>query len=399
MDKRHAAYLHAETAALAAELRRDGEPERVRQLEIWRRQQDKPEREAASDIAGALINYIRACRFDPEVKPVLLAAMHAVHGEDQFVRVPDWLAGYYLAGGNEAEIEQLAPLPGRSREKRALAKQWRRAWDFLDAEQRRTGHVAVRRKHGNINRESGHKVCSEMHAVFVQHLVTIRKRALALRARRAERFERAAFEFVATLPCDPQSERRPETRPERIRQPETPALCLVRFLNKLEKMTDELLDAIPPQLRAEARAHAEAILEAKFAGGTLPEEEVEGAEADELPQLVNHDLKSGVQTAFEDTPAAPTSWGSAQGEICENPAKTCVPDQSCVPTDGYTTGHICPSPPVEPDIIRERVFIMCEAGDMTEAEAAEVARRDLCEACRVRVPESDHFEVRQRCPT
>jgi len=63
------------------------------------------------------------------------------------------------------------------------------------------------------------------------------------------------------------------------------------------------------------------------------------------------------------------------------------------------SSHTCPSPPVEPEQLDERIFIMCEGGDVSEAEAAEIARRDLCEACRVRPPESDNSEVRQRCPT
>jgi hypothetical protein len=43
--------------------------------------------------------------------------------------------------------------------------------------------------------------------------------------------------------------------------------------------------------------------------------------------------------------------------------------------------HTCPSPDVDPDLIAERVSIMCEAGDISETEAAQTARRELCEVC------------------
>jgi hypothetical protein len=43
--------------------------------------------------------------------------------------------------------------------------------------------------------------------------------------------------------------------------------------------------------------------------------------------------------------------------------------------------HTCPSPDVDPELITERVYIMCEAGDVSETEAAQIARRDLCEVC------------------
>jgi hypothetical protein len=45
------------------------------------------------------------------------------------------------------------------------------------------------------------------------------------------------------------------------------------------------------------------------------------------------------------------------------------------------TAHTCPSPDVEPEIIAERVSVMSESGELSEAEAAEIARRDLCETC------------------
>jgi hypothetical protein len=49
-------------------------------------------------------------------------------------------------------------------------------------------------------------------------------------------------------------------------------------------------------------------------------------------------------------------------------------------------------------LIAERVYIMCEAGDVSETEAAQTARRDLCEVCteaakiarRAHVPEFEY---------
>jgi hypothetical protein len=43
--------------------------------------------------------------------------------------------------------------------------------------------------------------------------------------------------------------------------------------------------------------------------------------------------------------------------------------------------HTCPSPDVDPDLITERVAVMCEGSDVSETEAAGVARRELCETC------------------
>jgi len=43
--------------------------------------------------------------------------------------------------------------------------------------------------------------------------------------------------------------------------------------------------------------------------------------------------------------------------------------------------HTCPSPDVDPDLIAERVAVMCEGSDVSETEAAGIARRELCETC------------------
>ncbi len=43
--------------------------------------------------------------------------------------------------------------------------------------------------------------------------------------------------------------------------------------------------------------------------------------------------------------------------------------------------HTCPSPDVDSDLIAERVAVMCEGSDVSETEAAQIARRALCEVC------------------
>jgi hypothetical protein len=293
--RQRAINLAADAAQLAADVRKQDGTARARRSREWQREKDKPARQDAADLAGCLINYVRACGYSPDVRPILLAAMHATHGEDRMVRVPDWLAGYYLDGGDAAELEQIARLPGKGTEKRTLAKAWRRAWDTLDAEQRRTGIVSLVRKPGGIDRDEGRKVVSEMHAVFVQRLVEIRSLAKTYRARRGERFERAAFEYVAGMERSPRNPSTKETRPRRIMQPETPALRIVQFINKFEKLADELLAAIPAEMHAEARAHIEATVRAKFEGEAGP---------------VDHCIKSGLQNDDAAHLSAQGSWGS-----------------------------------------------------------------------------------------
>jgi hypothetical protein len=81
---------------------------------------------------------------------------------------------------------------------------------------------------------------------------------------------------------------------------------------------------------------------------------------------------------------------STESTTCENheffDAPVKVPE---IPPDAE---HTCPSPPVEPELIEERVFIMCEAGDVAEVKAARIARRDLCETCRTRTSD-DNLEA------
>lgn len=78
----------------------------------------------------------------------------------------------------------------------------------------------------------------------------------------------------------------------------------------------------------------------------------------ELPVLHNHD---------GDTPE--------NEEIFDKSHST----PSC--SEEMEEGHVCPSPEVDPELIRERLFIMVEDGGLSEEEAARRAQRDLCERC------------------
>jgi hypothetical protein len=189
------------------------------------------------------------------------------------------------------------------------------------------------------------------------------------------------------------------------------------------------------QLHAEAKRQLEIELERRANGGpTSSRNEVE-----ETPSVASEDFEEAgvclirhtprpLKTVPQerrykvlnlDAPPPPESESSPEGQaawdgLCERlraqpvevttveieaAASDNLAGELTIATQTLPSSHTCPSPPVEPEQLDERIFIMCEGGDVSEAEAAEIARRDLCEACRVRVPESDHFEVRQRCPT
>ena len=96
---------------------------------------------------------------------------------------------------------------------------------------------------------------------------------------------------------------------------------------------------------------------------------------------------------IERSPEAETAWKSLCERMRSQPVEVTTVEIASSSAAPEPTSHICPSPAVEPEIINERVFIMCEAGDLSESEALTIARRDLCEVCRARAPESDNLEV------
>jgi hypothetical protein len=381
---------------LAVEVSKQDEAARARGAEHWRRLEDEPLRQDKSRWALAFNCYVHACGYSASVKPVLLAALAATYGADRFVLCADWRAACYLFGDG-SDIARLEKLPASHPEKRALAKAWRRAWDDLDREQRITGYHAVKRKSGR--REHGKNKASELYAAFSQHLVEIDKLAKARRGRRLEKYTDAARELIATLPCEPaptESDNQTDHACpscgardcEHVRnnggapRETLPTEPTARYLAKVQKATVELLNsASTPEEKQAVRLRAHQAIEQLFADEPDPEPTAE--------TLIN---KEGCTDEFSAAPSLPSESVNSAHAPLTKPANNQCSNEFSVPKNGtlnLPVGHTCPSPDVEPDLIAERVFIMCEAGDVAETEAARIARRDLCEFCRTQAEDSD----------
>jgi hypothetical protein len=384
---------------LAVEVAKQDEAAGARGAEQWQRVQDEPLRQDKSRWALAFNCYVHACGFSASVKPVLLAALAATYGADRFVPCADWRAACYLRGDG-SDVGRLEKLPASHPEKRALAKAWRRAWDELDREQRITGYYAVRRKSGR--REHGKNKASELYAAFAQHMVEIDKLAKARRGRRLEKYTDAARELIAKLPCEPAATESDKQTAhacpscaardcEHVRNAAPrrtlPTEPTARYLAKVQKATVELLNsASTPEEKQAVRVRAHQAIEQLFADETDPDPDPT------VGTLINKEGSTDENSATAGTPAESVNF--ARSPLTE-PAKNQCSNEFSVPKDGtlnLPAGHTCPSPPVEPELIEERVYIMSEAGDISETEAAAIARRDLCETCRTRASD-DNLEA------
>jgi hypothetical protein len=383
---------------LAVEVAKQDEAARARGAEQWQRVQDDPLRQDKSRWALAFNCYVHACGYSASVKPVLLAALAATYGADRFVPCADWRAACYLRGDG-SEIARLEKLPASHPDKRALAKAWRRAWDELEREQRITGYYAVRRKSGR--REHGKNKASELYASFAQHLVEIDRLATGRRGRRLEKFTDAARELIGGLTREPaptQGDDLPvracpscslpdceHTRPAPRRT--LPTEPLARYLAKVQKATVELLNsASTPEEKQAVRLRAHQAIEQLFADDPDPEPELPAG------TLINKEGCTDESPVTAET--APECDNFARAPLTE-PAKNQCSSEFSVPKNGTLdppTGHTCPSPSVDPELIEERVFIMCEADDVSEIDAAAIARRDLCETCQAGAAGSDNLE-------
>jgi hypothetical protein len=171
-------------------------------------------------------------------------------------------------------------------------------------------------------------------------------------------------------------------RARRSAAPVSPALPEPQHAQTFQVGEDEDIEAAADAAGSDESGDALALLERVEAvsGGSgnyfhspLPDE-VESITCEESAQL--REMDGGI------SPSPDVADTSQPGAI--DPALPEKPDP---------ISHTCPSPAVEPEIINERIFIMCESGDVSESEAAEIARRDLCEACRARrSPESDNLK-------
>jgi hypothetical protein len=380
------AHAHAEAAELAAEVRREplDQTARVASLEKRRRKQDEPARRAYANQALALRFFVQFCGYAPSVKETLNTAIEAAAGLDHPITRLDWEMGLYLRGGTEQEAARIRALPAHHTEKRTLAKAWTRAFEEYEAEEKRTGIVALRRIPGSKDFKTGQKRASQIHALCAQDIAEIATAAHKVQGKRFERFARAAQAHVELLRDNPA--RRPveagekQEKPKRIEQPETSALAVVRFLNKLEKMTDALILNLPLEMQAEVRQHAEALLRQKLAAELDPDETPD-RDPEALPEADPVDLLSSKERSTNSAEITPVE--NIQNVRTEDtkPAKNAGSDDGLVYNLYTNVPHTCPSPAVEPELIEERVFIMCEAGDVSETEAAQIARRDLCETC------------------
>jgi hypothetical protein len=432
------AHVAHEAAELAAEVRREplDQTARVASLEKRRRKQDEPARRAYANQSLALRFFIQFVGYSPEVKDTLNAAIEAAAGLDHAITRADWEMGLYLRGGSHAEAERLRQLPAKHKEKRTLAAAWTRAFAEYEAEEKRTGIVLLRRISGSKDFKTGQRKASQIHALCAQDIAEIASAAMKIHGKRFDRFAQAAAAHVAILRDDPARRahtKETEPRPARIRQPDTPALAVVRFLKKMEQAIDELIRDVPAELQTEARAHAESLLAQKF-------NETEGAQdGEEAADSVDLDLNINRSTKSPET--APAEKVECMYTEIAEPAKNAAPDgvevyNLCTSTSAKTAppatyetyraaitfalgermragasldeaaasveveigdfdgwldrvnsygsrpfSHTCPSPDVDSELITERVYIMCEAGDVSETEAAQTARRDLCEVC------------------
>jgi hypothetical protein len=450
------AHAYAEAAELAAEVRKQAQTNN--DIEARRLQKNAAARHDLSDTAGALIAYCEACGYAPEVRHVLFAVMHASNGSADFERCPDWLMGYFLRGGGDDDLARLYKLPNDSTEKNRLKAAWRRARGLYIEEQRRTGYVSLRRKGGGKDPHTHASKRSEIAAPFLQHLVEIKK-MLPAKCRdknrpgsRAFSFKRAAETYVHDkMNCHPETEEErtqregeeSEARSERdrrragraaLRQPDTPALKVVRFIEKatekirqIEMLALDLLDDVPEEMRAEAYEHiaarfrqkqetddangdfSESVTPMISVGDTEPEAErhfcvqaktensdiplengkVRLSDGDKLslsrpcptaPSATYETYQAAIDHALEEKQARGRTSEDARAEVVAEIGEF---DDWLERVNSYSRGvsHTCPSPDVDPELITERVYIMCEAGDISETEAAQIARRDLCEVC------------------
>jgi len=445
------AHAYAEAAELAAEVRREPQDKaaRVASLEKRRRKQDEPARRAYANQSLALRLFVQFVGYSPEVKDTLNAAIEATAGLDHAITRADWEMGCYLRGLSHEEMERLRALPARHTEKRTLAAAWTRAFAEYEAEEKRTGIVALRRTPGSKDFKTGQQKASQIHAPVAQDLAEIAAAAMKVHGKkRFERFAQAAAAHVSILRDDPT--RRAHTKekdpaPSRMKQPDTPALAVVRFLKRVEKAVDELMRDVPPELQTEARAHVESLLAQKFdADGDTQDGAQVAASVD--PDLnINRSTKTTKADPAEMRKNAPTGHTEAAknaGSNAEPLYKLCTgsPPKSPPPATSETYGkaiafaideklragvsldaataqvkdeigdedgwrarmesfsrpvyHTCPSPDVPPELIEERVFIMCEGSDMSPTEAAPIARRELCEVCAeaAKIARSQAFE-------
>jgi hypothetical protein len=273
----HEAYakaLRAEADQLAVDLRREDESAHARQSKAWQLKKDEPARQTKSRHEVCFNAYLVACGLPAEdVRDYLRAAMLATDGAQDFRSCADWKMGAFMAGYPAREIARLNALDYDDDEKLALAKRAQRAWLALDDSQRAAGLVLVDRKSGTQVR--GQNKASELRTPFVQHLVEIDRLAADKRGmRRLERYALAAAEFLAGIERQSRPSRAEEKRLNdaalcpcgdvdcrhgvggrggRHGEPTDPGSRAVRFLGKLEELTDKTIkgEELPYETRLE----------------------------------------------------------------------------------------------------------------------------------------------------
>lgn len=382
-----ALYMARRAAEVAAQLRTEDENSHARKtrLETWEREADRKEREAKSDTAASLAAYVRACGFSPESERLLLVAMAATRGADRLVSAPDWMMGVWLDGGTEEDVRQIEQLPGRSKEKRALAQAWTRAWKAFDNEQRRAGFNAITRQHGTKKWRTGKNQASQLYTHFVQHLVEIEREARLMRGvRRFERFDRAARQALERIrrehprPTDFPS----EPRKRRIKQPDTPALCQYRLVDKVQELAKE---EIKRALAAGAQTEdLHAMLESAFAAlgdvfaATAPtdaESEPEQSSALPLEDLVSIKRSSNSPSGEASDKKSDTHF---ENTVCENIKGNRKSDAVSVfnfedtsRVEAQPDNLAAPTTILNEREFRERIAAMVESGALDEESAQE----------------------------
>jgi hypothetical protein len=289
--------------------------------------------------------------------------------------------GVWIENGTAEDMQRVAPLHSKDSEKRRLAQKWKRAWNDFDVEQERAGFDAVRRRHGDKARNGNSGRDSELHAVFVEHLIEIERKAKRMPnfyKCRFECFDRAARFVVKRLKKEnPRAAKlEPEKRKSRLRQEDTPALCCWRLTAKIRKLAE---DEMQRALAAGANVDdVYMMIEAAFA--ELGEAFAETTSEPD-PEL-EHSATSFEDPSLEEQGSSNTDFESTmEGENCKDFADSfygkAEENRETVPCEVFTFEDLDNTPSDAASL--PNLTVECDV----ELDSIKLAEADRLEACRI----------------